>query len=150
MSRSRTTNRWHRRPGQLRTALLMVGVLVAGLVVGVAPAEAATTMPSFARTDHPSLANHNVVGDFNDDGRLDLAGLALPGAGVLLSTGDGTFGPRATYPVAESAPQDLATGDFDGDGRLDLAVTINTPNHSLSLLGGNGDGTFKAPVNFPN
>jgi hypothetical protein len=150
MSRSGTTNGPHRRTAKLRMALPLTGVLVAGLFVGVAPAEAATTVPRFARTDHPSLANHNVVGDFNGDGRLDLAGLALPGAGVLLSTGDGTFGPRATYPVAESAPQDLATGDFDGDGRLDLAVTINTPNHSLSLLGGNGDGTFKAPVNFPN
>ena len=150
MSRSGTTNSPHRRTGRLRMALLLAGVLVAGFFVGVAPAEAATTVPRFARTDHPSLANHNVVGDFNGDGRLDLAGLALPGAGVLLSTGDGTFGPRATYPVAESAPQDLATGDFDGDGRLDLAVTINTPNNSLSLLGGNGDGTFKAPVNFPN
>lgn len=150
MSRSGPTNGRRRRTGKLRPALLLVGALVAGLLVGVAPAEAATTVPTFARTDHPSLANHNVVGDFNGDGRLDLAGLALPGAGVLLSTGDGTFGPRATYPVAESAPQDVATGDFDGDGRLDLAVTINTPDHSLSLLGGNGDGTFGAPVNFPN
>jgi FG-GAP-like repeat len=150
MSRSGPMNGRRRRTGRLRPALLLVGVLVAGLFVGVAPAEAATTVPRFARTDHPSLANHNVVGDFNGDGRLDLAGLALPGAGVLLSTGDGTFGPRATYPVVESAPQDVATGDFDGDGRLDLAVTINTPDHSLSLLGGNGDGTFKAPVNFPN
>jgi FG-GAP-like repeat len=150
MSRSGTASGWHRRTGKLRAASVMVCVLVAGLVAGVGPAEAATTVPTFARTDHPSLANHNVVGDFNGDGRLDLAGLALPGAGVILSTGDGTFGPRATYPVAESSPQDIATGDFDGDGRLDLAVTINTPDNSLSLLGGNGDGTFKAPVNFPN
>jgi hypothetical protein len=150
MSRSTTTSSPRRRSGKLRILFLLVGVLVAGFFVGVAPAEAATTVPRFARTDHPSLANHNVVNDFNGDGRLDLAGLALPGAGVLLATGDGTFGPRSTYPVAESSPQDIATGDFDGDGRLDLAVTINTPNHSLSLLGGNGDGTFKAPVNFPN
>jgi hypothetical protein len=150
MSGSGTASCLHRRTGKLRAAFVMVGVLVAGLFVSVGPAEAATTVPRFARTDHPSLANHKVVGDFNGDGRLDLAGLALPGAGVLLSTGDGTFGPRATYPVAESAPQDIATGDFDGDGRLDLAVTINTANTSLSLLRGNGDGTFQAPVNFAN
>jgi hypothetical protein len=150
MSRSGTASDPHRRTANLRAAALMTGVLVAGLFVGVAPAEAATTVPTFARTDHPSLANHNVVGDFNGDGRPDLAGLAPGGAGVLLSTGDGTFGPRSTYPVAESSPQDIATGDVDGDGRLDLLVTINTPNNSLSLLRGNGDGTFQAPVNFPN
>ena len=115
MTRSGTSS-LRRRTGNLRMALLLVGVFVAGLFAGVGPAEAATTVPTFARTDHPSLANHNVVGDFNGDGRLDLAGLALPGAGVMLSTGDGTFGPRATFPVAESSPQDIATGDVDGDG----------------------------------
>ena len=41
-------------------------------------------------------------------------------------------------------------GDFNGDGRLDLVVTLNDPVTSLSLLTGNGDGTFNAPVNFPN
>jgi hypothetical protein len=150
MPRPGTSTRSLPRRRNLRLAVTGVGVLVGALLVGVGPADAATTVPTFARTDHQSLANHNVVGDFNGDGRLDLAGLAQGGAGVLLSTGDGTFGPRATYPVAESSPQDIATGDFDGDGRLDLAVTINTANASLSLLAGNGDGTFRAPASFPN
>lgn len=147
---SRSDNPNGRRTGNLRAVTLLAGVLVAGQLIGVGPADAATTVPTFTRTDHASLANHNVVGDFNGDGRLDLAGLALPGAGVMLATGDGTFGPRATFPVAESSPQDIATGDVDGDGDLDLLVTINTTNNSLSLLRGNGDGTFQAPVNFPN
>ena len=66
---SRSDNPRGRRTGQLRSATLLTGVLVAGQLIGIGPAEAATTVPSFTRTDHPSLANHNVVGDFNGDGR---------------------------------------------------------------------------------
>jgi hypothetical protein len=130
-------------------ALLIVTTVVGALFVGAGRATAATTQPTFARTDHPSLANSNIAVDLNGDGGLDLAGIGFKTAAVLLSTGDGTFGPRAEFPVADF-PQDLAAGDFDHDGRQDLVVTINSPSVSLSLLKGNGDGTFQAPVNFPN
>lgn len=133
----------------IRLALVLVIVVVSALFVSVGRADAATTSPTFARTNYPSLANSSVVGDFNGDGRIDLAGLGSKTAAVLLATGDGGFGARAEYPVADFA-QDLAAGDFDRDGRLDLVVTINSPNVGLSLLKGNGDGSFRAPVNFPN
>jgi hypothetical protein len=77
MSRSGTAI--GRSTGKLRAAVVMMWVLIAGLFVVAGPAEAATTVPTFGRTNHASLANHNVVGDFNGDGRQDLAGLALPG-----------------------------------------------------------------------
>jgi hypothetical protein len=69
-----------------------------------------------------------------------------------LNNGAGTFGEAVDYPVAPTpnSAQDLAAGDFNGDGRLDIVVTLNDPVTSLSLLTGNGDGTFNAPVNFPN
>ena len=105
--------------------------------------------PTFARTDYPLLGNTHVAADFNGDGKLDLAGAGLNAASVMLNNGDGTFRPRVGYPVAGQT-QHLAAGDFDGDGKIDLVVTINTPEVSLSLLRGNGDGTFTAPVNFPN
>ena len=129
--------------------LVIVTMVIGALFVGAGHASAATTQPTFARTDHPSLANSNIAADLNGDGRLDLAGLGFKTAAVLLSTGDGSFGPRTEFPVADS-PQDLAVGDFDRDGTQDLVVTINSPTVSLSLLRGNGDGTFQAPVNFPN
>ncbi|MET0739412.1 MAG: FG-GAP-like repeat-containing protein [Acidimicrobiales bacterium] len=120
------------------------------LLVGSGPAAvAATTSPTFTRTDYPFIGNQ-VAGDFNGDGRLDLAGLGylVQAAQVRLNTGGGSFGPVADYPAPWG--QDIATGDFNGDGRLDLVLTHNDPQVSLSLLTGNGDGTFNAPVSFPN
>jgi len=70
-------------------------------------------------------------------------------AAVLLATGGGIFGTKAEFPIAGFA-QDLAAGDFNSDGKLDLAVTINSASVSLSLLVGNGNGTFQAPINLPN
>ena len=121
---------------------------VAGILMAP-PAFAATTAATFGRSDHPLLGNTHIAADFNGDGRLDLAGPGGTGVRVQLATGEGTFAPAVSWPVASSA-QDLAAGDFNGDGRVDLAVTINDPAVGLSLLLGNGDGTFQAPLNFPN
>src|SRR5215210_7152070 len=128
--------------------LALVVVLLASLAAGGA-ASGATTAPSFARSDYPIFGNNYVVGDFNGDGSLDLAGAGGASAAVRLNNGAGTFGARADYAVGGPG-QDLAAGDFNGDGRLDLVVTINDPQIGLSLLTGNGDGTFDAPVTFPN
>ena len=49
------------------------------------------------------------------------------------------------------SPWFLAVGDFNGDGIPDLAITNNgegEPNGSLSILLGNGDGSFRAPLNM--
>jgi hypothetical protein len=68
---------------------------------------------------------------------------------VLLNNGSGGFAARAQFPVGGNE-QDLAAGDFNGDGNVDLAVTINHQQIGLSLLAGNGDGTFDPPVTLPN
>jgi hypothetical protein len=134
---------------RLPHALALVVVLLASLVAG-GSASGATTAPTFARADYPLFGNNYALGDFNGDGSLDLAGAGGPAAKVRLNNGAGTFGALAEYPVGGGNSQDLAAGDFNGDGRLDLVLTVNNQQIGVSLLRGNGDGTFAAPVTFPN
>src|SRR5262249_3495487 len=87
-----------------------------------------------------------VVGDFNKDGKLDLAVLvALPQVGanaaeVLLGNGDGTFKPGVNFAVGNGATS-LAVGDLNGDGTLDLATADST---GISVLLGKSDGSFQS------
>jgi FG-GAP-like repeat len=103
------------------------------------------------------------VGDFNRDGKRDLAIAAecatAPNCqgilSILLGKGDGTFQTPITYPSGGIFPSSIDVGDFNGDGNLDLVLANGCTSASscnngfFSLFLGNGDGSFQPAMNFP-
>jgi hypothetical protein len=81
------------------------------------------------------------VGDFNNDGIIDLASSAEGYSGqapvtILLGNGDGSFTPAASQPsVTLVDPESVTAADFNGDGILDLAIadTGSTGEPALRL-----------------
>src|SRR5206468_1166430 len=73
-------------------------------------------------------------GDFNGDGRLDLAtaNFGTADVSVLLGGGDGSFRDPLQFAVGDS-PLSVVAGDFDGDGHIDLA-TANAGSSDVSVL----------------
>ena len=97
------------------------------------------------------------VGDFTGDGRLSIVTAdegfsTIPGdIGFLRGNGNGTFqepvllnpGPGGGSPIS------LAVADFTGTGKLGIAATLAGPDAAVSVILGNGNGTFHTGVTYP-
>src|ERR1039458_9200554 len=113
---------------------------------------AASGSPFAAGVDPGSVA----VGDFNGDGKQDLA-VANWGDStgtVLLGNGSGGFTPAAGSPFAVQYPWSVAVGDFNGDGKQDLAIASGgagggTNSNSVTVLLSNGSGGFTVAPGSP-
>jgi hypothetical protein len=103
------------------------------------------------------------VGDLNGDGKLDMvvADYCTSSSNcnnnvvsVMLGNGDGTFQAGQTYSVGGAAnSSSVNIADLNGDGKPDLLVTnkcsdSGCTNGSISVLLGNGDGTFQAAQSY--
>ncbi|HTL12008.1 MAG TPA: VCBS repeat-containing protein, partial [Bdellovibrionota bacterium] len=120
---------------------------------------AALTYTVVARTSFAAVSGHAlpntpgkfVVADFNNDGKLDVIVPMTNGSSAApmyfyAGNGDTTFQTPASLGTYIGV-NGIASGDVNGDGDLDLVIVRGTAK-TASVLLGNGDGTFAAPVSY--
>ena len=100
------------------------------------------------------------LGDFNNDGKLDIASASgdnknktvIKGGMILLGDGKGVFDRKIAFDPGEG-PFRMVTGDFNEDGTQDLVIANEDDagrgsSRAISVLLGNGDGSFSSPKKF--
>lgn len=148
------------KPQRKETLLPVLFVLL-----GFATVPSASAVSRFLDATQISVGVFNnvvAVADFNNDGIDDIvtAGSANSSdfVSILLGKGDGTFQNVKSFTTG-SGPGGIAVADFNGDGNLDVATSDfgidDGFSNTVSVLLGNGDGTFQTRVdyvagNYPN
>ena len=94
------------------------------------------------------------IGDFNGDGKVDLAVLVPPDGNtapgevhILMGNGDGTLQAPIVMTLEPNVTV-VAVADFNGDKKADLVANLSDANGNatgIEVLPGNGDGTFQTP-----
>ncbi|MGC2639811.1 MAG: VCBS repeat-containing protein [Acidobacteriaceae bacterium] len=141
-----------------------VPLLVGAALVSALPAFSQTDFQyqPYSTPDNEVLAlttQNSKVFDFNGDGLADVLAVSpqtctgntcnsTASLYLYMNTGNGLAAPVKLQATPQGGSLDdllsqVAVSDFNGDGKLDIAVL---GNGSLTILYGNGDGTFKAPV----
>jgi hypothetical protein len=125
--------------------------LGAGFGTFAPPVKISTTAPG--ATSGGSGPSGVAVADFNNDGNLDLATSNNDGtATILLGNGNGTFQPAVNINLTPSStstcgdPDAIVSADLNTDAKPDIAIACT--GGTVSVLIGNGDGTFQTPVSY--
>ena len=95
------------------------------------------------------------VGDFDNDGRLDItvANNGNANIGLFFGFGNGTFSSQSIISLGEgSYPIWVGVGDFNNDMRVDIVVADNISPAGIIVLLNNGNGSFeiKRTYNVPD
>ncbi|ABF41274.1 Integrin-like protein [Candidatus Koribacter versatilis Ellin345] len=90
-------------------------------------------------------ASQFVAGDFNKDGKVDLAAIEGNQIEILLNNGNGTFHSGQMLAMA-GGTFNAVVADFDGDGNLDIS---NAESNKFLVWWGKGTGAFAAPLQVP-
>lgn len=110
--------------------------------------------PIIYASNHASFSNSYLVaaGDFNADGRYDVAsidwGTQSMDVDVFLQNSGGTIDSPVSYLAPQNGYADLAVGDVTGDGRADIVVMSRSDYDALSVLVQQADGTFGSAVGY--
>jgi VCBS repeat protein len=90
--------------------------------------------------DLPAAARRPAIGDFNGDGKVDVAAGSETHVMMRLGNGEGEF--TGGTDVATTQPTFVATGDFDGNGNEDVAYARRFQQSVIGVLPGTGTGAF--------
>ena len=117
------------------------------LLLGTAPLASSAAGLAFSAatiaTGTVSGSSSVAVGDFNKDGKMDMAvvGADSTSIQILFGNGDGTFTQGPTVGAFYQGIVQIKTADLNGDGNLDLAA-VDLNNSVVHIFLGKGDGTF--------
>ena len=95
----------------------------------------------------PVSPNFADTGDFNRDGKIDIAVASHAGVSVLLGNGNGTFQAQKLY-SATGPMTAIVQASVRQDG-IECLLGIDSASARFVLLPGHGDGTFGSPVFYP-
>jgi hypothetical protein len=135
------------RDGKSDLAIADNGSSVVSVLLGDGSGQAFTESAVTVNTYPTSIA----LADFNGDNHLDIATVSggSRGLNINLNNGNGTFAATTNFATG-FCPNGVTTGDFNHDGKADVAVACVFPSSDgVSILIGNGDGTFVTHPNPP-
>src|SRR4051812_1285319 len=119
-------------------------------VVGLLAAGMAAAQVTFSKTFYTDSQTGEALGvssgDFNRDGKPDVAVGTGQGADIWTNTGSGKFSGPVSYAVGGEVGE-IVSADINNDGWLDLVLLYASDSNSavtqLATLLNNGDGTFR-------